>query len=276
MKTIDHKVVTRVVIFFSVILSTTFSHGEMKTLADADLKDISASSGIVLVPDVEIEGTIEDLFLYDNDGDSFGFHDMVLRNTDYEVDGDFPYYRLTGQYSIDIGTEGDKTYLRFKMPGIEDATITASQLEICQDKIGSVELTNTAFNNITLFLSQFEEGQNGVALELRGRAEIDDFRVVFGENDYFGFENLVLAKNFTKSGTEWIPDGNFKIGMIQDYPLSFNVGTDDNGDTRMNLTFTMAGSIRSTNVHVGGMDIGPFEVDGLKIEYLRFIIDPDI
>jgi len=209
---------------------------------------------------------------------------LLLRNLVYSdgEGGPFRIHTPEGMY-LDIFESSDQEgVFSLLAPAWEqNIFLDAEELVFCGQDLGSLKAHLLRPEEFSLYLSPLD---TGVGLQLDTRARLDSAEWVYNQNgDSVSLVDLCLAESFDgqpKNPGEWQPQGRFSLGggLAPDSNggsvAEMHVLQDDQGRGLIRLNMPMRGSVRLKELKVGGRDMGPVVVDGLRVHRLEVDLVP--
>jgi hypothetical protein len=274
------------------LVSTGFNTNvfAISKMSEKELKNKTAQAGIsVAVKDAVFYNHESSVKFIDAESDPLavpGFIEfkniksLTTINTGHNIDPDSTNYM--GHIYIDIASPEENTtgynspYASIVCDDFQTTSfIKVEEINFNGKSIGSLDVVGANFPKWNMF---FGAHDCGIDFELGFQFHTTSFKYNYGpeaDNTYLGFDNLLMAKEFSGDLVDpstWQATGKFKIGDFENNnPATIDIGTREfNGQTDaiISISAPMQGSIRMENIHMGNSDFGPAAIDGINVHRL--------
>jgi hypothetical protein len=257
--------------------------------------------------DTDTGNAIELQGLTFNDGPGGSYNAMYFSNV-----FDNTVYPLTidvGTVASPSSPINGRTVLMIEEPGWEQIVyVNAQHVLFAGQDLGSLSINNIQMPSFDFYLSAHGPGQGigdtgqGISYEFDLPASIGSLNYTYNNTSisnsltFSGIHFAQTATGAAENPASWGFSGSFQLGnLFQDQAATFDVFTISsmspsnplydtlNGKTVIDLGFgqtnnstipAISGSIRIADVSVGGQDLGPIAIDGIKVYRLQVYLVP--
>jgi len=256
---------------------------EMQVMDEGELSSVSAQAGITIISDVQATASYDTIAISDSDtGTDQNWIQLGGVSIHDGADGPFSIQSPVETPSvIDVATDADGwSYMSiFDSSYTQPRTYSIDSIVFCEQAIGSLDIENVIRQPSNLRLGAHADGTTGMAWDYATQIDIESLQYTYNDvGDTFSFDGIHLAGSATGDPTDpttWTFDGQFTIGDLEnDNPATFDIGTNESGETIMAMTLPMQGTLRIENIDFGGQSYGPAAIDGLQVHRLTVVMDP--
>lgn len=267
-------------VFFLFGIHTT-AFAELSVISDAEMEAVTAQSGISIHMDMAIGYSADVIKFSDTDLDDphwIEFQGFSI------TDGINPTFSLKtsieNPVTFDVAsTASGNTMVAVNLTQYtQPRTITVDSLVFCDQAMGSLNIDHL-IQHPSLFRvgASINEG-NAVAWDYATQLHMDSLTYKYNDaGDAFSMDGIHIAGSaagIAEDPSTWDFNGQFTIGDMENNPATFNVGTNGDGLTVLEMGLPMQGAIRIENISIGARSLGPVVIDGLQVHRLTVGIVP--
>jgi hypothetical protein len=235
----------------------------------------------IAISDVIIESADEGIsFINTEDENQYiSFQDLRSMLTVNSGTTDMNNDQFVNHLTIDIGSYYNESMFVLDAPDLDiNLDFSCSSIHVSgtggtDTAIGSFNVDNLSVTSLKFCIGAHPD--SGIDFEYSQQLGITSLSYNYNASKSLTLSGITFADTFSgdaEDPSSWIPTGSFTLGNVAaGNPASFDIGTDDKERTYVAFNLPMSGSVRISNIALGGTDFGPIAIDGIKVE--KFLIE---